>query len=251
MHVVGDKVTSINTIDMPYTASTRHLACDELILWCAENTFLTFPDKTYILIEQGSARPSEGVASAFSFGRQFGSMETVGYALKVLAENNGVAFEKFVIVPKEWQRHLVPHIESNIDKKERKNQHYLKLLELYPDLKDKMLGVKGGLKDGRVDSVMIAEFGRRLFSGELTAHIGNHLNMQIVGKDIEKAHEIKQLIDEVRTSAKNVTARFRSDKRKKRTYLCRDLVRIRKELKTMLEKVKKYEKKWVEYYKVS
>jgi hypothetical protein len=103
----------------------------------------------------------------FNFGRQFGMMEALAKSLKVIAEGSGVELEYYIVPPKHWQTPILTNIPKGTDKKDKKGFHEVKAVELFPSLASKFRGPKGGLRDGIVDSLLIAEFGRRVLIGEI------------------------------------------------------------------------------------
>jgi len=98
----------------------------------------------FAVLEKQQAMPKQGIVSMFNIGYGFGLFEGILSALAIPYE---------VVHPKKWQK------EFGIRKGNTKVQSYEIASKLFPDVEIK--GKRGGMKDGRADALLIAEFGRR------------------------------------------------------------------------------------------
>ena len=96
-------------------------------------------------LEKVSAMPGQGVTSMFHFG------ENVG-AWKMLLAANRIPYED--PTPQKWQAGLV----RKSDNTNSKQRAYLAASRLYPNFLHLLKGPKGGILDGRVDSLLIAHY---------------------------------------------------------------------------------------------
>ena len=105
-----------------------------------------------IILENIHASPAMGVTSSFSFGQTFGRIEG---ALSM--------FENLPIIkvaPATWKATLALN-NSAWSKAEKKKRSVQKAEEIFPELKDFLYGTRGGIKDGRAEALLLAEYGRR------------------------------------------------------------------------------------------
>jgi hypothetical protein len=86
--------------------------------------------------------------SNFQFGRQLGRLE-------VLLESFREPPVTY-ITPKKWQQAVGIQFPKGTTGKQRKQISFQKAIELYPDEEVNLRGPRGGLLDGRVDSLLIA-----------------------------------------------------------------------------------------------
>jgi crossover junction endodeoxyribonuclease RuvC len=101
-------------------------------------------DVAHVGLELVTSRPDQGVASMFSFGVGFGYWEM------------GIKFAKFRytrIPPQKWQRAMLEGVSPEND------GSILRAKQLFPHVSFE--GKRGGSRDGRADSLLIAEFVRR------------------------------------------------------------------------------------------
>ena len=96
--------------------------------------------------------------SNFNFGYNVGQIH-------VIAQMSGLTVDR--VQPKLWQKTTQIPIKTwkkgtspGIKKTALKKAVEQRCLELYPYVKDKLYGPKGGLLDGRSDSLMIAHYAR-------------------------------------------------------------------------------------------
>ena len=109
-------------------------------------------DCNRILIEDVHSLPSMSAKSNFSFGWNCGEIHMLLGLLKIPIE---------VVQPKVWQKHVgvepVPAGLSPSLRTKQQKQHVATACErLYPDIP--IYGPRGGLQDGKADSLMIAHY---------------------------------------------------------------------------------------------
>lgn len=107
------------------------------------------PSETLIGIEKVHSMPKQGVKAMFSFGQRLGEIEGILQTLKLPYE---------LVFPKIWQKNL------SIPLKSTKKDIADTLYKLYP--KVDLRGSRGGLKDGRSDSLGIAHYIRVKYNKE-------------------------------------------------------------------------------------
>lgn len=100
-------------------------------------------------IEKVHAMPGQGVSSTFVFGQRLGELEGICLAL-------GIPYS--LVPPREWQKAC--GIQPKSDKKRIAND----LIKLYPQAE--LYGTRGGLLDGRSDSLGIAHYARLQYNKE-------------------------------------------------------------------------------------
>lgn len=103
----------------------------------------------FCAIETQQAMPGQGVTSMFSLGQNYGLLTGILVGLQIPHE---------AVRPQRWMRAL------GIPAKADKAKHVEIALALFPTAQVK--GPRGGLKDGRADALLIAEFIRRTHGGE-------------------------------------------------------------------------------------
>jgi len=96
-------------------------------------------------LEKVSAMPGQGVKSMFSFGENNGMWKMLLAVLRI---------PYYDPTPQAWQKSIV----RKSDHADPKQRAYLAAVRLYPDLIANLKGPQGGLKDGRVDALLIAHF---------------------------------------------------------------------------------------------
>ena len=102
-------------------------------------------DIKMLCMEKVHAMPNQGVTSMFSFGENFGWW-------KGLLEAYSVPYD--LVRPQEWMK-------GNVPAKPSKKDIYDVAKRLYPNAK--LEGIKGGIKDGRSDALMIAHYCRKTY----------------------------------------------------------------------------------------
>ena len=96
-------------------------------------------EDTFVIVEQVSAMPGQGVTSMFNFGQTFGSIKGICAALKLPI---------FYVRPAKWKKHF-ELINSS------KDASRTKVIEMYPTL-SKQLSKKKDVN--KSDAILIARF---------------------------------------------------------------------------------------------
>ena len=96
-------------------------------------------EDTFVIVEQVSAMPGQGVTSMFNFGQTFGSIKGICAALKLPI---------FYVRPAKWKKHF-ELINSS------KDSSRTKVIEMYPSLSSQLSKKKDVNKS---DAVLIARF---------------------------------------------------------------------------------------------
>ena len=96
-------------------------------------------EDTFVIVEQVSAMPGQGVTSMFNFGQTFGSIKGICAALKLPI---------FYVRPAKWKKHF-ELINSS------KDSSRTKVIEMYPSLSSHLSKKKDVNKS---DAVLIARF---------------------------------------------------------------------------------------------
>jgi crossover junction endodeoxyribonuclease RuvC len=100
---------------------------------------------SFAVLEQAQAMPGQGVVSMFSTGYGYGLMRGFLTALNI----------PYQIIPSQrWKK------EYGLQKTEKKDAA-LPAEALYPQAK--LRGSKGGVKDGRADALLLADYGKRFY----------------------------------------------------------------------------------------
>ena len=94
-----------------------------------------------VAVEKVHAMPNQGVSSTFSFGQRLGELEGMLIAI-------GMPYE--LVAPKDWQK------ACGIPAKSDKKSIASVIQKLYPTAE--LYGNKGGLRDGRSDSLGLTHF---------------------------------------------------------------------------------------------
>lgn len=122
-----------------------------------ERDVFEFLNNQYILarwdirayLERVHSMPKQGVASSFTFGRNYGFLRGCLVAL-------GIPFEE--VTPQRWQRALGCLTKRGATRTQHKNAMKAKAQNLFPQLKVTL---------ATADALLICEYGRRLRAGEL------------------------------------------------------------------------------------
>lgn len=110
---------------------------------------LRFPgDEVFVILEKAQAMPDQGVSSMFSIGFGFGLYQGI---LSVF----GVSYE--IVHPKKWQK-----IFSIAE--DTKAKAFETAQRLFPKLE--FATERGRVLTGRCDSVLLAEYGRRVYNNQ-------------------------------------------------------------------------------------
>tara|TARA_B100001758_G_C18159864_1_gene478555 strand:- start:197 stop:685 length:489 start_codon:yes stop_codon:yes gene_type:complete len=99
------------------------------------------PEDTYVIVEQVSAMPGQGVTSMFNFGQTFGSIKGICAALNLPI---------FYVRPAKWKKHF-ELINSS------KDASRTKVIEMYPSISTRLSRKKDVNK---ADAILIARYFR-------------------------------------------------------------------------------------------
>ena len=97
--------------------------------------------KTFVIVEQVSAMPGQGVTSMFNFGQTFGSIKGIAAALNLPI---------FYVRPNKWKKHF-ELINSS------KDASRTKVIEMYPSISGRLSKKKDVNK---ADAILIARYFR-------------------------------------------------------------------------------------------
>lgn len=103
---------------------------------------------SYCALENVHALPNQSTVAGFTFGKNVGKAE-------LLAANMSTAEEPLLVTPQKWKKYF--------DLKRDKRESVELARELFPDAKELLLYSK----DGRAEALLIAEYCRRHYKGEL------------------------------------------------------------------------------------
>jgi hypothetical protein len=106
-----------------------------------------FPTSTTVTMESVHALPSDGRCSAFAFGAGYGAW------LGILG---AFAMTPNLVSPQTWKRTMLAGIANN---KAAEAQALKQRFQGHP-VCSQLHGPRGGLRDGRVDALLLAEYGR-------------------------------------------------------------------------------------------
>lgn len=102
-----------------------------------------YGDSVFVTIEKVNSMPGQGVASMFSFGKNFGTWLGILAALKIPHQQ---------VSPVSWKKSMMPDMGKN------KDASRVKAMQLFP-ISQRDLYLKK--HHGRADALLIAEYGRR------------------------------------------------------------------------------------------
>jgi hypothetical protein len=106
-----------------------------------------------VAIEKVASMPGQGVKSVFSFGQRLGELEGMLQTLQLGYE---------LVPPKTWQKACGIVMPKRSTALQRKQQTYQTISKLYPQAD--VTGPKGGLLDGRCDSLGMAHYLRKTYN---------------------------------------------------------------------------------------
>jgi crossover junction endodeoxyribonuclease RuvC len=110
-------------------------------------------DGVMAMIESAHAMPKQGVSSMFNFGKNYGRWHGWFDALQIPYQ---------IVTPQKWKKKI---FDSAPKKGEDQKQIALDLAHrLYPSIS--LTGPKGGKKDGRADSLLIARYCQKMEGGK-------------------------------------------------------------------------------------
>ena len=106
--------------------------------------------QVFVTIEKVSSMPGQGVASMFSFGKNFGTWLGILAALKVPSQQ---------VAPVSWKKKMMR------DSGKEKDASRVKAMQLFPNTSKDLCLIK---HHGRADALLIAEYGRIQLGGAET-----------------------------------------------------------------------------------
>lgn len=111
-------------------------------------SYLAVFDKysTFVVLEKAQAMPKQGVKSIFTYAQGYGK-------IKGLLEFLSFSYEE--VRPLKWKK------EFSLGKD--KKDSVTTAIKLFPDIKSQFYGKRGGIKDGRAESLLMAEYARRKY----------------------------------------------------------------------------------------
>jgi hypothetical protein len=101
----------------------------------------------YVCLEKSQAMPKQGVVSMHKTGTGYGIWRGLLAGLQIPYE---------IVGPKTWQKEFFQGRSGDT-----KTLAYQVASSIFPTYADQLKGPKGGLKDGRCDALLLAEYGRR------------------------------------------------------------------------------------------
>jgi len=123
-------------------------------------------------IEQPNTRPGEGAERSFRFGKGLGYLHAFAHLLQL---------DYYLMVPNLWKGRLGLPGKSDPNA----NKLGAQMLDRnYPAAHDLIRGPRGGLKDGRIDALLIAHFLRRRTVGGMRTIVEQY------GKDSPQVAEL-------------------------------------------------------------
>ena len=102
-----------------------------------------------IVMEKVHSMPSDGKCSAFSFGIGYGAWLAICGMFRMPPN---------LVTPQTWQRDMIGGLKCVASGKQ---SSALAAINLFPTIRAKLYGPRGGLRDGRCDALLMAEWGRR------------------------------------------------------------------------------------------
>lgn len=137
--ILGDIDRDIHFIDWPKNDDPSSL-WDEFDRYGLLNQNMKV---SLAILEKVHAMPKQGVSSMFSFGRNYGIWQTVLSYIECPIR---------YLTPQAWRKGIV----QKGDGPDPKTACYNVACRLFPELKPKLVTVKGHIQDGRVDALLMA-----------------------------------------------------------------------------------------------
>jgi len=109
-------------------------------------THILLNEKSFCIIEKAQPMPKQGVTSVFNYGEGYGELKAVLKFLKI-------PFQE--VRPRVWKKEF--NLNAN------KKRSVSTCINLFPEIKDQLYGLRGRLKDGIAEALLIAEYGRRIY----------------------------------------------------------------------------------------
>lgn len=108
------------------------------------------PVNTHVALENPTTRPGEGAERCFRFGRGIGNIEAMLH----------VSGLRYVLIPPQTWTAYLGVVGKSHDHDCRQRLAYFQ--GLYPQHESKVIGSRGGVLDGPLDALLIAEYLRRI-----------------------------------------------------------------------------------------
>ncbi len=146
-----ERLEDVPTVKVGKKGNKREIdvrALSLLVCWPMLSEFKP-ASELFVTIEKQQAYPKQGAVSNFSTGRAFGQLEGVVAALGI---------PHLIVPPKTWQKMMTAGIPGD----DPKGRSVIAATRLFPSMADQLRGPRGGIKDGRSDALLIAEYGRRM-----------------------------------------------------------------------------------------
>lgn len=137
--IIDQDMKLINSYEMPLTAS-KEIDSKEIFNILGSYSII---HTTKIILEHAQSMPSQGVKSMFNYGRGYGKLQAVIECLEI---------PYIEIKSQKWKK------EFNLIKKDKKDS-VLVAHKLFP--KEVFQTPRGRLLDGKAESILMAEWGRR------------------------------------------------------------------------------------------
>ena len=149
--ILSDSCDRVEVHDMPLTKDGEIDIGGACWLISHESAW----SKVHVVIERQVAhhRTDKKFAKTinrFSIGRSFGQLE--GIAVALAGVSSALTYE--TVPAQTWQKRLTKHCPG----RNQKERSCLVAERLFPDAA--LRGPRGGIKDGRADALLIAEYGR-------------------------------------------------------------------------------------------
>lgn len=135
----------LELIVMPTIQSTK--SKKEYDIYEIVEFFKRYPT-AIVILEKAHAMPKLGTVQAFNFGRGFGMMLGLLYALKM---------KNFVVHAKTWQKEMF----KDINYKDTKQASAIVAQRLFPDTNFKATQRCKKIHDGMTDSLLLSTYGQR------------------------------------------------------------------------------------------
>ena len=136
-----DKLKIFDLFDMPIMAEGKknknQLNIAQLVKIIRSHILTN--DDTFVIVEQVSAMPGQGVTSMFNFGQTFGAIKGICASLNLPI---------FYVRPNKWKKHFELINAS-------KDASRTKVIEMYPSISDRLRKKKDVNK---ADAILIARF---------------------------------------------------------------------------------------------
>lgn len=103
-------------------------------------------EQAFCILEKAQPMPKQGVTSVFNYGEGYGELKAMLKFLKIKFQE---------VRPQVWKKEF----NLNTDKKRSAST----CINLFPSIKEQLYTPRGRLKDGIAESLLMAEYGRRIY----------------------------------------------------------------------------------------